>query len=94
MSAPKSKTRKPKDVSPAVSAFGSRGDNVSELQAFLRDHGYKVDDDPGYYGNYTRNAVAMFQEANGMLLNGHWDEATVTATSDLLAQGGVVPFPE
>lgn len=92
MTTPKSKTRKAKDVAPAASTFGNRGDDVSALQTFLRDHGYQVDDEAGFYGNYTRNAVAMFQEANGMAFNGEWDEATSTATTDLLAQGDVVAF--
>ena len=40
MSTPKSKTRKAKDVAPVAAAFGERGENVSALQTFLRDHGY------------------------------------------------------
>jgi peptidoglycan hydrolase-like protein with peptidoglycan-binding domain len=88
---PKSKRKAP-DVAPGPAALGQRGDAVSELQTFLRDHGYPVDDVDGYFGNYTRNAVAMFQEANGMPFNGNWDDASVAATTGLLAQDGVVPF--
>ena len=91
---PKSKTRKPKDVAPLAVQFGERGDNVKALQTFLRDHGYEIPDTDGSFENYTRNAVSMFREANGLGLSGDWDEATSTATGDLLAQGSVVAFTE
>jgi peptidoglycan hydrolase-like protein with peptidoglycan-binding domain len=89
---PASKTRKPKDVAPLAVAFGERSDNVRALQTFLRDHGYAVDDVEGSFDNYTRNAVSMFQEANGLPMTGHWTEADSAATGDLLAQGNVVAF--
>jgi peptidoglycan hydrolase-like protein with peptidoglycan-binding domain len=89
---PKSTKRTPKETAPVAVQFGSRGDDVKALQTFLRDRGYQIDDVDGSYDNYTRNAVAMFQEANGMPFNGNWDEASVAATGDLLAQGNVVAF--
>jgi peptidoglycan hydrolase-like protein with peptidoglycan-binding domain len=94
MTTPKSKTRKPEDVAPPAVQFGTRSDDVRALQTFLRDHGYQIPETDGSFENYTRNAVAMFREANGLGLSGDWDERTVAATTDLLAQGNVVAFTE
>lgn len=91
-SKPKSTKRKVKETAPLAVSFGERSDNVKALQTFLRDHGYAVDDEEGVFANYTRNAVAMFQENNGLPLSGNWDAGSQTATDDLLAQGSVVAF--
>lgn len=89
---PRSKTRKPKDTAPPAVMFGEHSDNVRALQTFLRDHGYANEDSEGTFANYTRNAVAMFQEANGMPMTGHWTAVDSATTGDLLAQGSVVAF--
>lgn len=89
---PASKTRRPPLSTPTPVSFGQRGDQVCELQVFLRDLGYPVGEVDGSFGNRTRNAIAIYQETNGMAAHGHWDLATECATGVLVAQDGVVPF--
>lgn len=49
-------------------AFGSRGEQVVELQKILQKNRYLKDEDmiTGYYGIMTRNAVKLLQIENGL----------------------------
>lgn len=48
----------------------SQGEEVVNLQMRLRDLGYFNYKVTGYYGDATRNAVALFQEKNGLAVDG------------------------
>ncbi len=48
----------------------SEGEEVVNLQMRLRDLGYFNYKVTGYYGDATRNAVALFQEENGLAVDG------------------------
>ena len=59
--------------------YGSRGDEVRELQTWLRDIGYPLKryGIDGIYGQETATAVKEFQSRNGMLATGAADERTL-----------------
>ena len=63
----------------AVSQMGSMGEEVSAVQAALKDRGYydgKVD---GIYGTVTKNAVTKFQKDNGLKTDGIAGKQTLKA---------------
>jgi uncharacterized surface protein with fasciclin (FAS1) repeats len=46
--------------------FGSRGENVVQLQNFLSEKGYLSSQNRGYFGAMTRAALIKFQKENGL----------------------------
>jgi peptidoglycan hydrolase-like protein with peptidoglycan-binding domain len=47
--------------------FGLSGDDVKQLQQFLKDKGYYTYPEiTGYFGQITKEAVMVFQKANGI----------------------------
>lgn len=49
---------------------GDQGDDVKELQQRLKKLGYLTGSITGYYGDVTRTAVEVFQESNGLSVDG------------------------
>jgi N-acetylmuramoyl-L-alanine amidase len=49
---------------------GERSAQVADIQARLRGLGYGVDDEAGYYGTKTADAVRSFQQLRGIISDG------------------------
>lgn len=49
---------------------GDRSSEVVDVQARLREVGLEVDDEPGVFGESTRQAVKAFQQSRGILVDG------------------------
>lgn len=62
-----------------VSAWGSRGDEVKEIQRRLKQWGYFTSDVTGYYGEQTFEAVKYFQRKNGLTVDGKCGASTLAA---------------
>jgi N-acetylmuramoyl-L-alanine amidase len=74
---------------------GSRGADVTELQAALKLLGYYDGSVDGFYGDTTVTAVSRFQQAAGLAQDGivgtaTWDRLFPPSVSDLPA---AAPFP-
>ncbi len=52
------------------------GADIEELQKRLLDLGYFDTSPTGYYGNLTANAVSLFQDKNGLPVDGEADQQT------------------
>ena len=68
-------------------SFGSRGEDVEELQANLMELGYnlKVSAPTGYFGNNTKAAVLDFQKKNKLTVDGIVGPLTDAAIDKALA---------
>ncbi|MCP6763025.1 MAG: peptidoglycan-binding protein [Fischerella sp. CENA71] len=58
---------------------GSRGQNVKNLQAFLKNQGYFKGNVDGVFGKQTRSAVIAFQRSQKLPANGVVDSKTELA---------------
>ena len=65
---------------------GEKSKDVSKLQQFLRDHGYTVKDPDGTYAAGTREAIAAFQNDNGLLVTGIASMKTVKKINEIAAK--------
>ena len=54
----------------AVSQYGSRGDEVKQIQSKLKSWGYYNGSVDGVYGSKTYEAVKNFQRKNGLIADG------------------------
>ncbi len=54
----------------AVLSWGSSGEKVSEIQSKLKQWGYYDGPITGYYGELTYKAVRLFQQKNGLKVDG------------------------
>lgn len=50
--------------------LGDSGPEVRDVQRRLTDLGFANDDDPGWFGQQTRDAVRAFQQARGLFADG------------------------
>ncbi len=58
------------DVSPVLSSFGSRGEEVRSIQKKLKSLGFYGGAVDGIYGTATKNAVTAFQKSCGIKADG------------------------
>ena len=65
----------------ALSKYGSRGDEVKQIQTKLKRWGYYNGSVDGIYGTQTVNAVKYFQRKNGLTVDG------IAGTNTLKAMG-------
>ena len=65
----------------ALSKYGSRGDEVTQIQTKLKRWGYYNGAIDGVYGSQTMNAVKYFQRKNGLTADG------IAGTKTLQAMG-------
>ena len=63
----------------ALSKYGSRGDEVTQIQTKLKRWGYYNGNIDGIYGNQTQEAVRYFQRKNGLTVDGIAGPATLKA---------------
>ncbi len=63
---------------------GDVGSRVVELQRALRELRYLTVNPTGVFGNLTKDAVARFQQDNGLIGNGIADNQTIAAMSQAL----------
>jgi peptidoglycan hydrolase-like protein with peptidoglycan-binding domain len=97
----KSKTKIDKDLSKKVIAgknlvapmkYGSRGDEVKQVQQMLVNNKYPL---PKYgvdgkFGRETEHALKLFQKVNGLPVTGSIVDADKEAWAKLVADGGVI----
>ena len=65
----------------ALSKYGSRGSEVTQIQTKLKRWGYYNGNIDGIYGTQTVNAVKYFQRKNGLTVDG------IAGTNTLKAMG-------
>ena len=63
----------------ALSKYGSRGDEVIQIQTKLKRWGYYNGNIDGIYGSQTQEAVRYFQRKNGLTVDGIAGPATLAA---------------
>lgn len=63
----------------ALSKYGSRGSEVTQIQTKLKRWGYYSGSVDGIYGTQTVNAVKYFQRKNGLTVDGIAGPATLKA---------------
>ena len=74
-----------------LSKYGSRGEEVRQIQTKLRDLGYNPGTIDGIYGKNTQNAVKAFQRDRGLTVDGIAGSRTLKAlgiTTGGSASGG------
>lgn len=54
----------------ALSKFGSTGSEVTQIQKKLKNWGYYFGEVDGIFGTQTKNAVMLFQQKNGLSVDG------------------------
>lgn len=62
-----------------LSKYGSRGDEVKQIQTKLKNWGYYNGDVDGIYGSKTEEAVKKFQKSNGLDVDGIAGTKTLAA---------------
>ena len=63
----------------ALSKYGSRGDEVTQIQTKLKRWGYYTGNIDGIFGTQTLNAVKYFQRKNGLTVDGIAGPKTLAA---------------
>lgn len=71
-----------------LSKYGSRGEEVRQIQTKLRDLGYNPGTIDGIYGKNTQNAVKAFQRDQGLTVDGIAGSRTLKALG--ITAGGSV----
>lgn len=71
--------KKNNDTIEALSKYGSRGSEVTQIQTKLKRWGYYTGSVDGIYGTQTVNAVKYFQKKNGLTVDGIAGPATLKA---------------
>lgn len=67
------------NTSYALSKYGSRGEEVKQIQTKLKRWGYYKGNIDGIYGSETQTAVRYFQRKNGLTVDGIAGKATLNA---------------
>ena len=63
----------------ALSKYGSRGEEVRQIQTKLKRWGYYKGNIDGIYGSQTQSAVRWFQSKNGLAVDGIAGKNTLAA---------------
>ena len=71
----------------ALSKYGSRGDEVTQIQTKLKRWGYYTGNIDGIYGSQTLEAVKYFQRKNGLQVDGIAGPATLKAMGIMTSSG-------
>lgn len=73
----------------ALSKYGSRGDEVRQIQTKLKRWGYYNGNVDGIYGSQTLEAVKYFQRKNGLTVDGIAGPATLKAMGIYSSSGSL-----
>lgn len=73
-----------------VLEVGSRGSNVVKVQKRLIQYGYLDGEADGRFGEETRDAIRLFQQRNGLAIDGRVGESTAAALGVTLSSAGAV----
>lgn len=73
----------------ALSKYGSRGDEVRQIQTKLKRWGYYNGNVDGIYGSQTLEAVEYFQRKNGLTVDGIAGPATLKAMGIYSSSGSL-----
>lgn len=60
----------PTNETAALSKYGSTGSEVTQIQKKLKNWGYYFGEVDGKFGTQTKNAVMLFQQKNGLTVDG------------------------
>ncbi len=71
----------------ALSKYGSRGNEVTQIQSKLKRWGYYNGSVDGIYGSQTQAAVKYFQRKNGLTVDGIAGPATLKAMGIMSSSG-------
>ena len=71
--------REDRNTSLALSKYGSRSDEVTQIQTKLKRWGYYNGNIDGIYGSQTLSAVKWFQSKNGLTVDGIAGPKTLAA---------------
>jgi peptidoglycan hydrolase-like protein with peptidoglycan-binding domain len=80
-----------KDAQAVLSKYGSRGEEVRQIQTKLKDAGYYTGDVNGIFDKATETAVKAFQAASGLKQDGIVGSATWQALTGTYMGGGTLP---
>ena len=69
-------TQPNEDATAVLSQYGSRGDEVRQIQQRLKDLGYFTEEVTTFYGEVTEEAVSAFQYVASLSVTGEVDGAT------------------
>ncbi len=72
----------------SLSKYGSRGNEVKQIQTKLKNWGYYNGNVDGIYGSQTLSAVKKFQKKNGLAVDGIAGEKTLKAMGIMNSSGG------
>ena len=72
-------TQPNEDATAVLSQYGSRGDEVRQIQQRLKNWGYYTGEVDGIYGSQTLAAVKYFQSKNGLAVDGIAGPKTLAA---------------
>ncbi len=73
----------------ALSKYGSRGDEVTQIQTKLKRWGYYNGNIDGIYGSQTQEAVRYFQRKNGLAVDGIAGPKTLAAMGITSSSSGL-----
>lgn len=72
----------------ALSKYGSRGNEVKQIQTKLKNWGYYKGNVDGIYGSQTQSAVKAFQKKNGLTVDGIAGKKTLAAMGIMNSSSG------
>lgn len=77
------------NISLALSKYGSRGQEVTQIQTKLKRWGYYKGNIDGIYGSQTLEAVKYFQRKNGLVVDGIAGKNTLAAMGIFNSSGNL-----
>lgn len=76
------------DVTQTLSKFGSKGNEVTQIQQKLKDQGFYYGEVDGIYGKNTENAVIKYQQSKGLRIDGIAGSETLNSLGITSSSGG------
>lgn len=76
------------DVTQTLSKFGSKGNEVTQIQQKLKDQGFYYGEVDGIYGKNTENAVIKYQQSKGLRIDGIAGSETLNSLGIISSSAG------